>query len=424
VSVDTAPVAALPTKTDQPSRPAASILIAALILAVGLSPRIRFAFLPTRNIDIRLQDGLILIALAYLLLTPRQKLGSRPHWGRIWHPWFDLFLVVSLAVTAIHMTFGEVTLLLPIAFYGRTLEMFVLAMTICALYIRAGQAPVLRALHLAIILNFAWVAYQVLTGTTGTVFGDVGDVIDSYGPKLIGEPSAFGTGAFFAFVAALAIAEYRTKTRSRPFVALLMVGALTGTYLSQSRVNLGIVAAMTLLLISWSQVKRFTNPIVMTMLALGGAAAAIWYGPSLVGRVSFDGVMRGLSDRLNGIWVPLLHVVGDHPIIGIGPGGLVYPLRSEAHNILLRSWLDFGIIGGLLLLGTLLAVARKASRTAHAPDAPQSLRWSSTFALFAIAAVAVAGTVQDSLTAVTSTHLMMIAIGIFGAEFSMAQTRA
>ncbi|MCP6031679.1 hypothetical protein NL371_26670, partial [Klebsiella pneumoniae] len=78
-----------------------------------------------------------------------------------------------------------------------------------------------RALHtvfgavtLGAFLNLLWFGYQLVVGTPQTLVGqEVGDQIESYGPKLIGEPSAFGTGQYWAFVAAVAAARLKTGNR-------------------------------------------------------------------------------------------------------------------------------------------------------------------------------------------------------------------
>ncbi|OLT21991.1 hypothetical protein BJF81_14220 [Ornithinimicrobium sp. CNJ-824] len=395
-------------------------MLMALILAVCLSPRIRLDLLPTENVDIRVQDLLLPIGLAILVLAPRGH--GRLRWWATWGPWLPAFLWLATVVTLLHLWIndGAVSDLLRIAYFGRTVELFVLAGVLGGLFVRLGSAQgspaALRALHLAAAANALWLAYQVVTGDIGTLFGEVGDSIESYGPKLVGEPSAFGTGAFWTFIAALSVAERTTGVARARFAWALMVAALAGVYFSQSRINLGLVLVLALLLLAANEGPRRRIRIDVGAVFFAGMTAAIvvlLFGSQIAGRATPEALASGLGVRVDGIWGPLLGVLSDNLLIGVGPGGLSAPdmPRDEAHNVALRAALDFGVVTGALLLVALVVFA-VAGRRASRDSASVETRWTGLFAALVIACTLATGMVQDALTAVTSTHLMMIAVGL------------
>lgn len=397
---------------------AAKWLLYGLILAVCWSPRIRLDVLPGENVDIRLQDPLLAVALVYLLLAPVAPVRSR--WDLVWGRWLAAFLYIATITTVVHVIIGEpVSTLVRIAYLGRTIEMFFLAIAVCGLYLRAGidTLNVGRVLRVGLWVNLAWIAYQFLTGTRVTLFGDFGQVAESYGPKLIGEPSAFGTGIFLTAAAALTIADYRSGTIRRPIALMTLVAIIGAAYLVESRVNLLIILTM-LAFLSRRNLRSLLSAPGMSFLALGGIAALLLWGDRLIGRFSLGALRDGFEIRFD-IWGLMAEHVGDLFIIGVGPGGLAAEGLSwdEAHNFLVRAWLDFGILGAfilLIILGRALLAAIRAVRT----NGPDDLIWAATLAGLTLIGVLGAGMVQDSLTAVTSTHLLMIALGIFTAELS------
>lgn len=402
----------------------AKILLYAIVLAVCWSPRIRLGFLPAENVDLRLQDGLIIVALTYLVLAPASAV--QPRWDLVWGAWLRWFFIAAVITTLLHMLIAQpVPVLIRVAYLGRTIEMFLLAFAVCGLYLHAGldHRNIGRVLRLGVWANLAWIGYQAITKTRATLLGEIGDMIESYGPKLIGEPSAFGVGAFLTFAAALTVADYRGNAVARP-VALVTLAAIIGSaVLVESRVNLIMTVAM-LAFLARRHLRSLLSVPVVTCFLLGGGAAFILWGDRLVGRLSFDAVSESLRVRF-GIWQLMADYAEGRYFLGIGPGGLAAEglLWDEAHNIIVRAWLDFGIVGAILLFVTLGHAARAAVRTASS-DQPTGLAWAATFASLTLLGVFVAGMVQDALTAVTSTHLLMVALGVFTAELSQAWARA
>lgn len=403
----------------------AKVLLYGIILAVCWSPRLRLGLLPGENVDIRLQDPLIVVAVGYLILAPAAPIRAR--WDLVWGKWLSLFLATAVVTTFLHMMIAQpVSDLLRVAYLGRTIEMFILAVAVCGLYLRAGisHLQVGWVLRLGAWANLIWIGYQHLTGTRETFFGELSETIGSYGPVLIGEPSAFGTGVFLMFAATLTIADYRARTVPAPISLLVLVAIIGAAYLVESRVNLITIVAM-LAFLSPRHLRTLFNAPAVTYLLLGGAVALLLFADKLVGRLSFESLTHSLGVRF-GIWSLLADYTGNWFVIGVGPGGLARSVMGwdEAHNIAVRAWLDFGILGAILLFAALGRAFLAAVRAARpGTDQTDGLRWAATLAGLIMVGVFVAGMVQDALTAVTSTHLLMVALGIFAAEISRASSR-
>jgi O-antigen ligase len=245
-----------------------------------------------------------------------------------------------------------------------------------------------------------------------------GDQVGSYGPRLIGEPSSAGTGTFFAFAAALALAAYRARLMRTATAVVLFVGAAACAYLAESRTALVSIIGLTGLFVVQSRPGRLGLPSRIAVATAAGSLA-IWYVlRNHTERLSISGLNRGAEDRLRDIWAPIVDRAADDPLLlalGVGPGGLPDPALpiTEAHNIVLRAWLDFGLVGGTLFLAALVVVGVSAYRVSRdARRDPFTALYAELVALYALA-VAITGVALDSLTTVTSTHLLMMAAGLF-----------
>jgi len=398
------------------SRTAASLLFA-FVLAVAISPRIRLIGGET-TADIRLQDLLLIPVVAYLFIA-RRKDSSRPI--RAVTRWLVpvVALLAGVVTAASIILMPEIPLVRRVAFYGRGMELFVIATSIAGLWLRADARalPSLsRSVYVGAGLNMIWVAYQFATGTVGTLLGNaVSETVESYGPKLVGEPSAFGTGQYFAAVAAFGIAQLRVRAGNRPAaIALLAVGTL-GAYLANSRISLGAILLAALLLVILGRGRALLNPFAVTITALIGAVGALLIIPHLTGRLSANGIEAGVGVRANGIWDVAWRASLENPLLGVGPGGLVAPLPIEAHNIYIRAVADYGLIVGPLFITVFVVVLVAALRQIREPGVPDTIAVVSNWAFFVLLSVLVSGTVQDALTGVMSSHLAAIAFGVFAA---------
>lgn len=395
-------------------RPTARVLLAAIILAITLGPRIRLPGLLDRAVDLRLQDLLLIPAIVYVFFVDRL-----PSMRRTWGPWPAVFAFGAAIVTVINMLLApDMSALRTVAYLGRTLETFILAVAVAGLYRLCGdraQRTALGSLHVAIAANVLWVAFQYATGKQSTLIGSgVGDLIEAYGPKLIGEGSAFGTGFFFALVAALGAAQLLSHTGRRWTGPLLLAVGLIGAYVSQSRAGLGAAAACVVLAVVLPDVRRRSRLLSAAALAVA-AAVAIPQLPQ-TGRLSESGFQAGFGVRTTPIWDPLLHVLGQHPLVGIGTGQLGTPTYpwTEAHDAALRAALDYGLIVGALFLIAYLATGWHAFRALYATSERPDVRIWAALALMLVVGVAIAGVAQDALIAVMSTHLVMLGAGLFG----------
>lgn len=408
----------------------AAILLALLIVSIGLGPRFRLGALDdSRVVDIRLQDLLLPIAalVAFASVRGSRITSSRPDWWR----WCLIACYSAVLVTIGHLLIDvEVSAVRRLAFLGRHLMIFAVAAVVSALYCRVGAKAGKLTLHVlvsVVVANASWFAYQILTGQTTVLIGQTaGEEVASYGPKLIGEPSSAGTGTFFAFSAALALAAYRADVMRWVTAALLFTTAAACAYLSESRTALVSIICLAGLFVVQSSQGRLP---LASRIALAGAAAsgAAWYVMhNHSERLSASGLDRGAQDRLEDFWSPILQRAVDDPVflmLGVGPGGLPsteLPF-TEAHNILLRAWLDFGLIGGVLFLATLSIVGLRAHRLSRDPGSEPFLKLYAELAALYALVVAITGVALDSLTTVTSTHLLMLAVGLFaGAHATQA----
>lgn len=392
-------------------------LLFLLIFIIGVGPRISVGFVEA---EIRVQDVLIGPIMIYLLFSHKPTIKMPVQ--RLLGYGLPIFLWASvLTVTAAVFVFPEVSLIRRITYYGRTLEMIFLAIVIAGLYLRSGKyamRTVVNAVALGGLLNLAWVGFQMATGTQQTLVGqDVSSQIESYGPRLIGEPSAFGTGQYWAFVAAVSAARIKSGDRIILNI-ILLVGALAGAWLAESRISVGSILVIAgIILIFGKDRTRGLNIAGIITGSLAGLVGLIQIVPALAGRVSPEAIQEGFVFRIENIWAPFIDTIFSSPLIGIGPGGLLgETYLSEAHNIILRAMLDFGLILGLLFIGLFIRAMILGFRLAQTAGIDQATRIAGYIGAFCILSTFISGQVQDALTAVMSSHLTMVAMGVLAAQ--------
>lgn len=395
----------------------APFLLFLTILVIGIGPRISLGFV---DAEIRIQDVLLGPIILYLLLSrkPPAKLPVQRLLGKV----LPVFLWASfITVTLSVLVFPEVSLLRRVTYYGRTLEMLVLAVVIAALYLRSGEKAlktVLSAITLGVILNILWVGYQVASNTRETLFGqEFSSQVGSYGPQLLGEPSPFGVGQYWAFVGAVAVA--RIKSKYRPFLSVLMLAsAFTGAWLAQSRISVGSILVIAGIALVLGKSKRQGVNILGTLIGLlASFIGALQVIPTLDGRVSPDSIVGSFFFRMDNIWGPFMDMALQSPLIGVGPGGLLgSTYLSEAHNIFIRAMLDFGFIVGLVFIFLFLRSMVRGFKLARGEGIDPATRVAGYIGAYCVLSTLVSGQVQDALTSVMSSHLTMVAIGILAAQ--------
>lgn len=408
--------------------PVARIILVILIVSVAVSPRLRIGQLDAqRAIDLRVQDILLPFTALFLLVRGEGR-SAKIFTQRIWGPWCQAFCFAALLLTTISaIMISDISLIRRVTFLGRALEVFLLATIVCTLARLAGPSSTKWALHaikFAVLANVLWCAYQVLIGRNGTLLGGtLGDDIDSYGPKLIGEPSASGTGAFFAFAASFAVAKYRTA-RSRRILPLMMFGtALICTFLAQSRSALAAFCLLTLVLL-WPNNQdgelSWLGRLFFLLIPISASSLLIIDGFSQ--RMSRAEVEHSTTVRMQNMWEPIIRIFVENPIYltaGAGPGALPSPEFpfSEAHNIALRALIDFGMFGAILLIILILTPARLAFRVARCAYCPPATRLLGNLTWLGCLAMLIEGLALDSFTTVTCSHLLMLSIGLFAAAY-------
>lgn len=339
----------------------------------------------------------------------------------VWGDTLVIFSLVAGVVFASTVVVAGHDLVRVLVFTGRQFEPFVLATVVAGLMLNIGDGAaraVLRALHLSAVLNGAWVAYQMTAGEKQTIFGDsVSDLIGAYGPKLVGEPSTFGTGFYFVFVAVLAVAEYRSRIVSRRLALLLLGVAAFGAYAAQSRISMGAIAILTIWLGLRSAKKvALARGIPVLFFALLAAVVFVVAPPDLGARFTPEQIDRGVGVRIDQIWTPILQAILDHPLFGLGPGALgteAFPQWSEAHNIILRGALDWGMPGLIAMIAIYVSIWRTAGTALRDSETAPDLTTFAEMARGGMLALLMTGMVQDSTIAVMSSHLTMLAVGGF-----------
>ena len=413
-------------KTKESGSRISAVLLFLLILAVCAGPRLRVSGDGPDRIDIRYQDILLIPAMFHLAVSNAGRLKLQLF--RVIGYKLPFFIVGAVLVTIIVTFFTpDISPVRRAFFLGRGMELFIIASVAAGLFISAKPAmasrAALRAVYAAAYGNAAWMLYQLATGDEGTLLGaSVGATIESYGPKLIGEGSAFGTGQFFAFTAAVTVAQMRAKYGNRFFAAVLLGVSAWGAWISESRISIGIVMlCVAVLLILGANKGR-----VLNIGRTGVALILGWLGvefvlPQLQGRQSVEGVEAGVDVRIEEVWEPLMDVIGDAPLLGAGAGGLVGDLPVEAHNIYLRAVTDYGLIVGPIFILIFFTAMRRAFRASKNVELSTSTRFFANVAFLTVLGILVSGFVQDALTGVMSSHLTMIAIGLFAGAIASSQ---
>lgn len=396
----------------------ALVILFALILVVGVGPRVSISVI---DAEFRIQDVLIFPVIGYLLASkpPSVRSPLRKLFGIL----LPTFLWTSFfAVIISVMVFPEVPILRRILFYGRSIELIVLAVAISGLYLRSGHfaiRSVSRAVAVGAIVNLAWVGFQLAIGENTTLFNqDFASSVGHYGPMLLGEPSAFGTGQYWVFVSAFAAAQIHVRV-NRILNIFLYFGAFVGAWVAESRISVvGILIIGALLLFLGSGNQNIVNPLGILVGAILALFGTFYVFPSFSeGRVSPDAIGRSLEFRINEIWAPFIDDLSKSPFTGLGPGGIGGErYLSEAHNIILRALLDFGILSGLLFISIFVVAVFRGFHFARLREAGRTDKIAGYFCGFFVLSVLVSGQVQDALTAVMPSHLAMVSIGILAAQ--------
>lgn len=390
--------------------------LAFLLASIMLGPPVTIM----EDIEVRPQDVIVGLTVVWLVIVRRwprstglqEVLGMTP----------ILFLGGALALTWVYAAIGREVGLRYLGFLGRSLELIVLSATVAALFKLAGVrgfATVRRTVYFAAAVNACWLVWQYLSGSSETLFGNAAAA--SYGGRLVGDPAVFAGGTLLVFVAIVALSEWSDGAIA-PVTTLCVVAAVAALCIHvQSRSALAALVAVIGVSVAWGVRRRslFWTGVAIVIAAIPLALMAgmgATYSPSGLatnGRLSPTGISDSFGYRIREIWTDLWSVAGEHLFLGIGPGSLGTPEfpYTEAHNVLLRAMLDYGLLVGALFLALFFRAGWSGLRLALSSAGYEVSIYARMTALM-ITYILVAGVVQDAATPVMSTHLTFFSIGL------------
>lgn len=426
---------AIPAQPQSASRlPRAALAL--LIIAVCVCPRIPLPVaLPGRTFDLRIEDLMLpVILLVSILVRPRfdpTPLG-RP---------IALYMMVTLQATILALFSLELSPLRSALYWLKDLE-FVLFFFLFANLIRTATdlSLCVRALMFAGALNAAWFGYQTVTSNYHSLF-----VIDwelpqdvyvgaarfeSYGPHLIGEASPLSAGGVMMLIFLVAYSLFlflspgRKKLLAGAFAACLL-GAVVLS-LSRSSIIAAVAGAFAIMVQGRHQIRQKLMLLMTACFILGAgllaqeaARSSVSLDASIIDRFSTAGVARGIDERLNHIWLPLLHEVLDRPLLGYGKSAPAYlpEFPADPHNYYLRVLVEAGAIGLAAFGWMLVSIARLCSAAAISRHSIFA-RVASSAAFGGTLGLSFAGLFEDAFLPVLLNEVWWIIVGI-----SVAATR-
>lgn len=185
--------------------------------------------------------------------------------------------------------------------------------------------------------------------------------------------------ALVAYLFAVLVLERRRSAGLSSADNLLVLVAMTvgavGVALTFSRSGLvGLALVLVLVLV--------TNPrprvVLLAAIGIGAAAAlAVWVGfteADMFDRLFlFSGAYRTNSARLEHIEYTF-SVLTQHPWLGLStPGAAAYDRATPIHSVLMRQLADYGLVGGVLYLGTILSLVGLYARDLRTDTRPSAL---------------------------------------------------
>ncbi len=352
-------------------RPQLLVVVLALSLPVG-----PLAFGPLEVVQLMVA----LLSLSLLVMAAVRRSIRLP-------PWPIAVPLVGFGVAAVVATpqaaIAEVAFNLDVQL---ALSLLLVVAVVTALHTRPAFHQATVALVLAGGLIAAWAL--TTTGPTETYYG--GAVVTGRADGVFSQPNELGLVSTGLFVLAVGMAPSVTRRAAR--VAVLLSGALLLAALGASLSRgawIGAAAGLVALVLLSPPARR------SVVLLVGGGVVA-----TFVATVIGSGVSTAVVDRIAGlaqgsanpydqrglIWAEGLRQFGDAPFTGQGPGG--YPaaavtgsLRSgllveaeHAHNLILTTAAEHGLIGLVSLVGLMLALlvlglrARTAFADGGSPD--------------------------------------------------------
>jgi len=184
-------------------------------------------------------------------------------------------------------------------------------------------------------------------------------------------------GAFMATYTVVAAALI-WGVKAIPARILLLAIVVTGTWATMMSVSRGAIVALSagLLFVAFRSSKWMVALVLAALLS-----SPAWVPANVKDRVlSTSGEAEGTDEveleasamaRVE-TWKAIMKVVSEHPIEGVGFGGLgyvledvgaglgLYEVKDSAHNTFLRMWGEMGLLGIVVFVGLLIACIRLA----------------------------------------------------------------
>ncbi|WP_159149474.1 O-antigen ligase family protein [Dietzia lutea] len=183
-----------------------------------------------------------------------------------------------------------------------------------------------------------------------------------------GGPNTFVRVVFIGLLAAVVLAIYRGQARYLIPVPLLVVAVL----LSGSRGGLVASALATLFLLGAIYRRIGLRAIVLSIAGVGAALGLLAFGSPLgnevrkllAQRVVTEAIGEGNLSGRSGLYAEAIRVFLENPLFGVGASGFaqvqtVISGESHAHNLILSTLAEGGVLGGAVLALAFYACSRR-----------------------------------------------------------------
>ncbi len=403
-----------------------------LLVAIGISPRIPLPIaIPYRRFDIRVEDilllGLLWGWLLALVVGPQLYVPS-------------ILGVMAIYTAAVVLTtgFGLLSETVPLSralpYTLKEVEYFLIFCVVANwVHTQASLRAAVTALIGVGVANMLWVCVQLVTGKNRQMFDVPGDylstrifqnqfLLDSYGPRLIGESSPLSTGGLFmvAFLLGLSLLLFSAQGSQKKVWLALSLGFAICTFLSASRTSclVAVLGAGVLLFLS----KRLKGLAFVAVIGSVGTVAVLHlhkarYFAEFIGeRWNPSIIAFGLTVRRQGIWKPMTEAAYLRFLTGYGTGslGLVPGTLAEAHNAYLRVLLESGLFGLLAFLALLATILLHTARL-HRQSGLGICKVVSAAALAVTFGISFGALFEDIFTPVVLNELVWVLLGLAAA---------
>lgn len=284
----------------------------------------------------------------------------------------------------------------------------------CACAIVAVSGPPQIAVILEVFSLVAGVVAGIALSQTGSLTSRLGgSVVSGRLQGLFSQPNELGGFCALALPIAIVTARH-AENRLRRVLLLASTAAITvALVLSLSRgAWSGALAALVVLVVLLPDTRRAVTAVVLALVAAVAGATFLPQTntvPAVLGSrlQSLTGGAGEPYDARPQIWAQAIRLAGQHPWLGVGPGGYQQQSRlpaaglyanppEHAHDIFLTVLAEQGIVGALALSAMVLALAVTGVRILMPGRGnPQLIlptaRWTATAPLAALAGTAVHG---------------------------------